>query len=69
MENEAGEMLKKNEQVFISMDGPDGLIIQTSRATWESYYRLLGYELLGPAASLFAPPRKRQKLTHLPMTA
>ena len=69
MENEAGEMLKKNEQVFISMDGPDGLIIQTSRATWESYYRLLGYELLGPAASLFAPPRKRQKLTHLTLTA
>ena len=54
-------MLKKNEQVFISMDGPEGLVIQTSRATWESYYRLLGYQLLGPAAALFAPPPARDR--------
>ena len=47
--------VKKNEQVFISLDGPEGVVIQTSRATYESYYRLLGYKLLGPAAPLIPP--------------
>lgn len=42
----------ENEQVFICFDGPDGLVIQTTRTTFESFYRLLGWELLGPAKAL-----------------
>ena len=49
-------MLKKNEQVFISMDGPDGLIIQTSRATWESYYRAIRLRATRARSFFVCPP-------------
>jgi len=49
--------VERNEQVFFSMDGPDGVVLQTSKAMYESYYRLLGYKQLGPAAPLFPLPQ------------
>jgi hypothetical protein len=36
-------------QVYICFDGPDGLVMQVTYETFLSYYRLLGWELLGPA--------------------
>ena len=39
-------------QVYICFDGPDGLVIQTSIETYQSYYRRLGWELLGQAEPL-----------------
>ena len=40
------------EQVYICFDGEDGLVIQTDIRTFDSYYRLLGWELLGVANPL-----------------
>lgn len=40
------------DQVYICFDGPDGLVIQTSRTAFEEYFRLLGWELLGKAEPL-----------------
>ena len=39
-------------QVYISFDGEGGLIIQTDIATYYSYYKLLGWHLLGRAVPL-----------------
>lgn len=39
-------------QCYICFDGPDGLIIQTSMESFLSYYKWLGWELLGRAAPL-----------------
>lgn len=39
-------------QVYICFDGPDGLVIQTSIETYNSYYKLLGWELMGRATPL-----------------
>uniref|UniRef100_A0A6M3KKJ0 Uncharacterized protein n=1 Tax=viral metagenome TaxID=1070528 RepID=A0A6M3KKJ0_9ZZZZ len=44
--------LKSQQQVYICFDGPDGLVIQTSFATYLNYYRFLGWELLGEAVEL-----------------
>lgn len=41
-----------DDQVYICFNGPDGQVMQTSRSTYERYYRLLGWKLLGPAAPL-----------------
>lgn len=38
-----------DRQVFICFDGEDGLVIQTDISTYESYYRHLGWELMGRA--------------------
>lgn len=46
----------ENEQVYISLDDHDGVVIQTTRATFESYYRPLGYRLLGRAIPALPPP-------------
>jgi hypothetical protein len=39
-------------QVYVGLDGPEGVVIQTNLATYKSYYRLLGYEMLGYAVNL-----------------
>jgi len=39
-------------QIYCCFDGPDGLVIQTDIATYESYYQRLGWELLGRATPL-----------------
>lgn len=49
----------ENEQVYICLDGIDGVVIQTTRATFESYYRPLGYRLLGIAMPKLPPPEAR----------
>ena len=41
-----------DQQVFVGLDGPEGIVIQTTRATYESYYRRIWYELLGEAKEL-----------------
>ena len=50
-ENEA-KKIGGNEQVYISLDGPDGVVIQTTMATYECYYKLQGYRLIGKAVKL-----------------
>ena len=44
--------VRETDQVFIRFDGPGGLVIQTSMRTYEDFYAKLGWELLGPAATL-----------------
>ncbi len=41
-----------SRQVYVSFDGADGLIIQTDIATYHSYYKPLGWELLSRATPL-----------------
>ena len=41
-----------DQQVYVGLDGVDGIVIQTSYGSYMNYYRLLGYELLGPAKEL-----------------
>jgi len=41
-----------DRQVYICFDGPDGLVIQTTERTFYSYYRWLGWEMIGPATEL-----------------
>ena len=43
---------KIEDQVYICFDGTDGLVIQTDRRSFERYYQLLGWELLGQAEPL-----------------
>ena len=50
-ENEA-KKIGGNEQVYISLDGPDGVVIQTTMATYGDYYRPLGYRLIGKVVKL-----------------
>lgn len=40
------------QQVYICFDGPGGLVIQTSIETYNSYYKLLGWELMGRATPM-----------------
>lgn len=42
----------REEQVYICFDGPEGLVIQTTMGSYQDYYRLLGWELLGQAGRL-----------------
>lgn len=62
MERKNGEQrfIVGDEDVFISFDGENGLVIQTKMATYRSYYSLLGWELLGPACQLIEVKVKRQ---------
>lgn len=39
-------------QVYICFDGPDGLVIQTNIGTYNRYYKLLGWQLIGRATPL-----------------
>jgi len=44
-------------QVIIYLDAPRGQLIQTSYSTWKTYYRLLGWQLQGPASELPKMPK------------
>ena len=48
--------MKKDEskqQIYIALGGDkDGIVIQTTYATFMAYFRLLGYELIGSAKEL-----------------
>ena len=46
------QKIDKDEQVYISLDGPDGVVIQTTMATYESFYKPQGYRLIGKAVKL-----------------
>ena len=39
-------------QVYVYFDDPDDLVIQTTYGTYLSYYRHIGWQLLGKAAEL-----------------
>ena len=39
-------------QVYTCFDGRGGLVIQTDIATYQSYYKVLGWELMGRAQPL-----------------
>ncbi len=41
-----------DRQVYISLDDNNGQVIQTDIATYYSYYKLLGWKLLGRASQL-----------------
>ena len=41
-----------SRQVYVSFDGADSLVIQADIATYHSYYKALGWELLGRATPL-----------------
>ncbi len=45
-------MESRTRQVYICQGGPEGLIQQVTYSEYRSYWRLLGWELLGPATYL-----------------
>lgn len=44
--------MKIEKEVYICFDGPSGLVIQTNIGTYTSYYKKLGWELIGRAEPL-----------------
>ena len=40
------------KQVYICMNGPENQVIQTTIETYNTYYKLLGWELMGGATPL-----------------
>ena len=51
-------MMNSEVQVFVYFDDPDDQVIQTTYSTYLSYYRHIGWQLLGKAAELPLVPER-----------